>query len=395
MSLEIKDELYTLKDMLDEIPDPREKRGIRYKHSDLLLLMIYAILSGFSTGVDISDYVELNFDFFQRKINLRSVPSHDTFLRILRITDFDHLANVLSKWLQINYPEIYKEYNGYKVLHIDGKSVRAASEKSKGEAPIYLLNSQYEGSTISVYSKRIGEKTNELGEIPDFLDMFDLEKTIVTIDAIGTNKKVIDKILSKNGNYLFQVKENQEKLYNCIKNEVQELENKNAFNSLDSSSLEVTKHGRCEKIRTTMIKDTSFIYEQLGLKSFYGTIAHVAVYDKHTEKIVNGEEEISDTRAYLITNLETLSVENMQNIKLSHWNLESQHWILDVQMNEDHSTARRGFSVENASALKKFCLRIKKYDEKYKDKSMKMFQYRNSLKIEELTELLFRKMTNE
>lgn len=67
MSLEIKDELYTLKDMLDEIPDPREKRGIRYKHSDLLLLMIYAILSGFSTGVDISDYVELNFDFFQKK----------------------------------------------------------------------------------------------------------------------------------------------------------------------------------------------------------------------------------------------------------------------------------------------------------------------------------------
>ena len=63
-------------------------------------------------------------------------------------------------------------------------------------------------------------------------------------------------------------------------------------------------------------------------------------------------------------------------------------------MNEDHSTARRGFSVENASALKKFCLRIKKYDEKYKDKSMKMFQNGNSLKIEELTKLLFKKIVN-
>lgn len=385
------DETKNLREALSSIPDPRKERGVRYKYCDLILLIIYAILSGFSTGVDIEFYVEENFEYFQKMIGLKNVPSHDTFSRIMRITNFDNLASVLSTWLVKYYPETYKKYQEKKVLHLDGKAICAASEKSKGEEPIYLLNAMYEGGSISVYSKRVGEKTNEIGELPTFLNQFNLEETIVTIDAIGTNENIIKAIIDKKGHYLLQVKDNQSNLKIEIEKEIENLKLKNEYEKLETAQLELTGHGRHEIIKTTLIKNTQFIFEKLGLKSFYGTIAHVAVFDKTTEKLVDGHNQTTNTRALLITNLEGLSAENIQSIKLSHWNIEAQHWILDVQLNEDLNTARRDNSIENASAIKKFCLWIKKQDKEIDQSkiNVKRFAYKNTMNIERISKLLF------
>ena len=385
------DETKNLREALSSIPDPRKERGVRYKYCDLILLIIYAILSGFSTGVDIEFYVEENFEYFQKMIGLKNVPSHDTFSRIIRITNFDNLASVLSTWLVKYYPETYKKYQEKKVLHFDGKAIRAASEKSKGEEPIYLLNAMYEGGSISVYSKRVGEKTNEIGELPTFLNQFNLEETIVTTDAISTNENIIKAIIDKKGHYLLQVKDNQSNLKIEIEKEIENLKLKNEYEKLETAQLELTGHGRYEIIKTTLIKNTQFIFEKLGLKSFCGTIAHVAVFDKTTEKLVDGHNQTTNTRALLITNLEGLSAESIQSIKLSHWNIEAQHWILDVQLNEDLNTARRDNSIENASAIKKFCLLIKKQDKEIDQSkiNVKRFAYKNAMNIERITKLLF------
>ena len=389
--MNLENETGNLREILETIPDPRKSRGVRYKYSDLILMIIYAVLSGFTTGIDIEFYVEDNYEYFKKMIDLKHVPSHDTFSRILRMTNFEELAKALSSWLVKYYPETYKKYQDMKILHIDGKASRAASEKSKGENPIYLLNAMYEGGSISVYSKKVGSKTNELGELPDFLDQFQLENTIVTIDAIGTNEKIINKIIEKKGNYLFQVKDNQLNLKRTIEEEIERLEKTNKFKDLDTTTIEQNQHGRYEKITTTMIKNTEFIYKKLGLKSFYGTIAHVAVYDKVTKRLIDGKEQVSKTRALLITSLEQLSVENIQNIKLSHWNIEAHHWILDIQLNEDKSTARRDNSVENTSALKKFCLWLKKQDKDIDQSrvTVKRFNYLNASNIERISKLLF------
>lgn len=324
-------------------------------------------------------------------IGLKNVPSHDTFSRIMRITNFDNLASVLSTWLVKYYPETYKKYQEKKVLHLDGKAIRAASEKSKGEEPIYLLNAMYESGSISVYSKRVGEKTNEIGELPTFLNQFNLEETIVTIDAIGTNENIIKAIIDKKGHYLLQVKDNQSNLKIEIEKAIENLKLKNEYEKLERAQLELTDHGRHEIIKTALIKNTQFIFEKLGLKSFYGTIAHVAVFDKTTEKLVDGHNQTTNTRALLITNLEGLSAESIQSIKLSHWNIEAQHWILDVQLNEDLNTARRDNSIKNTSAIKKFCLWIKKQDKEIDQSkiNVKRFAYKNAMNIERISKLLF------
>lgn len=139
------DESRDLIEILGEVPDPRKARGVRYQFSHLLLICIYAVLSGHSEGVEIAYYAELNFEYFSELLEIGKIPSHDTFSRVLQFTDFKALSSSLGEWLMESFPAIYEKYQDRKVLHIDGKAVRAASEKSKGEKPIYHLNAMYEG----------------------------------------------------------------------------------------------------------------------------------------------------------------------------------------------------------------------------------------------------------
>ena len=209
--------------LLEQIEDPRHARGIRYRFADLLLICIYAVLAGHSEGSDIAFYAELNFEYFKEKTQIKRVPSHDTFSRLLRMVNFEGLSSSLGAWLEEMFPEICKKYKDMKILRVDGKAVRAASEKGKGEKPRYLLNAMYEGESIGLKVKEVGEKENEISCLPEYLKLFELNKTIVTIDAIGCNQPVIQAILDGGGSYVIPVKENQKRLLRAIKEEVERL----------------------------------------------------------------------------------------------------------------------------------------------------------------------------
>lgn len=148
--MKYEDEYMNLMEILEAVPDPRRARGVRYRFSHLLLMCIYAILAGHSDATEIAYYAELNFDYFQDLLHIDKIPSYDTFSGVLRFTDFEKLSGSLGEWLRENFAEIYERYQDKKVLHIDGKAVKAASEKSNGERPLYHLNAMYEGGSIGV-----------------------------------------------------------------------------------------------------------------------------------------------------------------------------------------------------------------------------------------------------
>lgn len=284
------DETGKLLEILGEIPDPGYARGVRYRFSDLLLMCIYAVLAGYSDAVEIAYYVEINFEYFKELLGIETVPSHDTFSRVLRFTDFEALSTSLGRWLRENFPKLYEKHRDKKILHIDGKAVRAASEKTKGEKAIYHLNAMYEGESIGVEIKRVGEKENEISCLPEYLKQFHLSDTVVTMDAMGCNRTVIEAVQGGGGNYVLPVKENQKNLYETIKEETEKLEKEKGWDKLDRTETLNKGHGRIEKIVFRMLPDTSFIYEKLGLKSFYGTIAKVGIMDKRIEAFKEGKE---------------------------------------------------------------------------------------------------------
>lgn len=383
---------------LSKLDDPRKDKGKRYKLKDLILLTLYASLSGQFTSIDIVDFVEDTFDYFHELIGLKSVPSHDTFSRIMRLIDYNQLANVLGEWLSECYPELKLKINDKEILHIDGKAIKAAAKKSAGEKPVYLFNAMYEGGSISLETVQIGDKENEISSIKEILDLFNIEDTIVTVDAIGCNNTVINEIVSRKGSYLIPVKDNAKKLKNAIKEEIVRLKStllkkdktKSLYDILDKTVYQTSSHGREETYKAALLTDTAFIYEKFGTSGYYGTIGRIMVIEKETKYKDQGKEKVDKTITYSITDLESINVKDLLRVKLSHWNIEAQHWLLDVQLNEDRYTARKENAIVNGSILKRFCMRIKKEYCKDAKTSLHRFTTKNTRKIERITELLFK-----
>jgi len=380
---------------LERIPDPRSKRGIRYRFRDLLLIAVYSVLAGHSDAMEMEYYAELNFEYFHDLIGIDNVPSHDTFSRIMQMTDVLELGKNISQWIHESFPDIVERINGFKVLHVDGKAVCAAGTKTGNRSTVYNMNAMYEGEGISLYVKQIGEKENEISALPDYLDLFNLEETIVTIDAIGCNSTVINKIRKKKGHYLVPVKDNQPKLKSVIEKEVKRLEEQGEFEKLNSAERKLKEHGRIEVMKMHIIEDTAFVYDSLGMKSFYGSVARIGVIDKKTVKRENGTETESVQRSYVITDVESISVENMLKIKLSHWNVEAQHWILDVVLNEDRKTARKGNAVPSASILRRFCVLMRRYTPEFENRPLGRFLMANDHDIKRIEKILFTESQKE
>ena len=381
---------------LEQIRDPRKARGVRYRFADLLLMCIYSVLSGYSEATEIEGFVELRFDYFQELIHLEKVPSHDTFSRVMRYTNFEELMESLGSWVKQSYPELYERYSDRKVLHVDGKAVRAAREKSNGENPIYLLNAMYAGGSIEVEVDRIDAKHNEITALPNYLKQFNLKDTVVTIDAIGCCASVIEAIRKQGGNYLMPVKENQPRLNAVIKDKIAQMIEDGSYKMLDCVSERKQGHGRIEKTEFRLIKDTSFLYEELGTASFYGSIARIGVMDKTVEQKKDGSWTKATARTILITDIEdkNFTADAMYRIKQSHWDVEAQHWILDVQLREDRATARRDYAVQNGAILRRFCMMVRKHDEEYAKKPFKRFLQANVIHPERIENLLFNRVVN-
>ena len=390
-----RDDCRDLMEVLEEVPDPRSARGVRYRFSHLLLMCVYAVLAGHSASVEIAYYAELNFEYFRELLKIEKIPSHDTFSRVLRFTDFEKLSVSLGEWLKENFPTVYEKYQDRKVLHIDGKAVRAASEKSKGEKPVYHLNAMYEGESIGVMVKRVGDKENESSCLPDYLGVFELSNTVITMDAMGCNQTVIKAIKKGGGNYVLPVKENQKKLLAVINEEIKKLAEDKKWDGLDCTETLHKEHGRIEKVVFRMLSDTGFLYERLGLESFYGTIARIGIMDKTTEMIKDGEEIKTTNRSIYITDVEEITVEMMQKIRAAHWNIEMQHWLLDIQLKEDQQTARKDDAVTNGTILRRFCMMVKKQDEELSGKPMKRFLMANEHDPNRIERLLFKSVTQK
>lgn len=390
-----RDESWELMEILEEVPDPRCARGVRYPFAHLLLMCVYAVLAGHSAAMEIAYYVELNFEYFRELLKIEKIPSHDTFSRVLRYTDFGALSSSLGEWLKGNFPEVYERYQDKKALHIDGKAVRGASEKSKGEKPVYHLNAMYEGGAIGVGIKRVGEKENEISGLPDYLKQFDLTDTIVTMDAMGCNQTIIKAIRKGGGNYVLPVKENQKKLWETINEEIEKIIKKGMWDNLERTEVVQKGHGRIEKVVFRMLSDTSFVYEKLGLKSFYGTIARIGVMDKTVEIMKEGEEVKTKNRSIFITDVEDITAGIMQKIRAAHWNIEMQHWLLDIQLKEDQQTARKDDAVTNGSILRRFCMALKKQDAELSSKPMKRFLMANEHDPNRIEKLLFKNIAQE
>ena len=333
-----------------DLHDPRAERTREHLLEEILLITIAAILSGANGWNEIEDYAHSKHVWFKSFLTLPSgIPSHDTFNRVFSALDPEELEKGFVAWVS----SIAKLTAG-EVVAIDGKTLRGASEPSKKgpdkKAIVHMVSAWANTNSLVLGQRRVDEKSNEITAIPKLLDALELSGTVVTIDAMGCQRAIAEKIVAKKADYILAVKENQGHLLEEIKDSFQML-------TADAVSEEIDYgHGRVEQRICSVIADLSLLEKPLEWASLQGIVRIQSErFHKATGKT---ETEIR----YYITSLEPDATRLNCSIR-QHWGIENKlHWVLDVGFGEDLDRKRAGHAAQNYSVLNRIALNLLKQD---------------------------------
>ena len=333
-----------LYDLLGRINDPRRDLGKLHPLKDILLIGILSVISGANTWNEMEYYATAKEEFLKTFLELpNGIPSHDTFNRVFSIIDSEQFEEIFMQWVSL-----LAEIKPGQVISLDGKTIRGAKEHGK-KSLIHIVSAWANANNMVLGQVKTDVKSNEITAIPKLLEVLEIEKTIISIDAMGTQKNIANKIIEKGADYILAVKENQPSLLEKIVDE---------FKFYEPASVDTNEdigHGRIEKRVCSVITDFQFIEDDnqwARLKSI--------IKIESTREFKNSDKKTEKAVRYYISSL-TNSAEEFQKQIRSHWGIENKlHWILDVAFGEDASRKRKDNAAQNFSILSKIALNLLK-----------------------------------
>lgn len=255
------------------------------------------------------------------------------------------------------------------VVAIDGKTLRRSHDKSNGKSAIHMVSAWASTNGIVLGQVKTDDKSNEITAIPELIKTLELEGCIVTIDAMGCQKKIAATIIDKNADYIFSLKGNQSNLHENIKLYFPEqVKEKFKGSSFDYYETIDGEHGRIEVRRYWTTSDIDWLQGKENWKNLK-TICMV-----QRERDIAGKVE--KETSYYISSIDS-DAKKFGNAVRNHWGIEnSLHWVLDVSFREDESRIRRGKAPENFAVLRHIALNLIKKETSLK-KSIKSKRLRS------------------
>lgn len=359
------------------LEDSRDERGKKYKLIDILIMTIYGLLCGLKDFTNIADFMKLKEDYFTKLLNLENgSPSHDCLSDLYASIDPKQFMKIFIEWTK----DILEKKTGKKIS-IDGKAIKSATDKiNNGNIP-YIVSSFIGEIGLSMGEVKVDDKSNEITAIPELLDLLDIEGATITIDAIGTQEDIVNKIVNKGGHYVLPVKDNQRILKKEIKSQFDSYNNLLGNPEVFHKSTVDKDHGRIEEREYYLTYNTSKITDKEKWKTV-NAVAYMRV--TRTEQ---DETTITDNY-YIIEN--KIEIDKLIDAIGDHWNIEcGLHWRLDVILDEDHSTNKVGNSIENLSIIRKIIFNLASLDNRFGKVPLQRKLTRYMLDFENIEKLIF------
>lgn len=390
---------------LETIDDPRDNRGKLHRLIDIFILTIYGSLWGHTDFTNMAADLKYHEAFFTNLLGLpHGIPSHDTFSAVFSVISPEEFLECFIGWIVG-----IMNTKGKQVV-LDGKAVRAACDKIHNGRVPYLVNAYVLEAGLCIGQIRIDDKTNEIKGIPEMIGWLDLEGAVVTIDAIGCQKEIVELLIEKGADFVLSVKDNQEILHDDI---LLELETKILEKQAEDERI---KRSREKGLQIeTPINDQFDVYEEyerghsrIERRTYYILNSNACVngaiwpYVKSVGMVIRERLVIKrDSSGEILEGTPTverevyimskeMDAQEFASYVRGHWRIEnSLHWVLDDFFCEDRCTARIGHATENLAMMRKIVYDLMKLDENVKNKSMKGKQvyYRNN--PEAIRELIF------
>jgi len=333
-----------------EIDDDREPWRVVYPLTEVLMLLTCATIASCDDFEDIVEWGEHHLDFLRRFSAFHfGIPCVRWLQTLVNRIDPVLFGRCFESWIKALWPDRHD------LIAIDGKTSRRTHDTRKGLKALHTLSAYASNARLVLGQLSVPEKTNEITAIPELLDHLaetdQLKGALVTIDAMGCQVAIADKIVEHQADYLLALKGNQPNL---------EAEVADYFRSAPAEEL-VSKttvekgHGRIETRTYTASSKVDWIVSE---RSYPGEPRFTTI--KTLVKVVS-RTELSDrcrfdTRLYISS--APLDIDRLANGARGHWGVESMHWLLDVEFKDDLSRYRSGHGAKNMAVVRRFALNL-------------------------------------
>ena len=200
------------------VPDPRKRRGVRFASAAILAVVVAAVASGCRSFVAIGKWsADAPRDVLATLGVGGPAPSEKTIRVQLNQIDATALSDSIGRWLRPR-ADRRRAKRTRTVIAVDGKTTRGARLASAGDlvAP-HLLAAFEHGTGVVLGQRQIGDKGSEIAELPRLLDGIDIAGTVVTADALHTQRTHVEYLDRRGADWVFTVKSNQPTLLKALK----------------------------------------------------------------------------------------------------------------------------------------------------------------------------------
>lgn len=337
-----------------ELKDDREPWRILYPLREVLLLTTCATIAACDDFDDIVAWGEEHLDFLRQFSAFHhGVPCERWLRSLVNRLDPTLFGRCFTDWVRALWPERHD------FIAIDGKTARRTHDRRKGLKALHTLSAYASTARLTLAQTSVPEKTNEITAIPDLLDELaendQLEGALVSIDAMGCQVEIADKIVAHKADYLLALKGNQPTLETDV---VQYFQTAPAAELVTTTTVE-KGHGRIETRIYTASDEVDWIASD---RSYPGEprFTTIRTLVKVHSRIEYVDRCSFDTRFYISS--APLDIERIARAARSHWGIESMHWLLDVEFKDDLSRYRTGNGAKNMAVVRRFALNLVRAD---------------------------------
>ena len=314
-----------------KLQDPRIERKKLHALMDILVLTICAVASGAEGWEGIAEFGHAKLEWLRRFIPLKNgVPSHDCIGYVISRLSPEGFRRCFMRWT-----EGVREKTAGEVIAVDGKTARGSRDRAKNRNPLHMVSAWADAKRLVLGQEGTEEKSNEITAIPKLLALLDLHGCIVTIDAMGCQRAIAERIVEQGGDYVLGLKGNQGSLHEAVEEYFTTAQAADFKNVPYSYTEEVdNEHGRLE-IRRYWITEDLCTLPRTELWKGLRSIGPV-------ERECWVGETRSIERRYFINSI-AADAKRFAHAVRGHWSVENRlHWRLNVVFREDESRLRKG-----------------------------------------------------
>lgn len=341
----------------EDLSDPRILKKTDHKLIDIIVIAICAVICGADKWTQIETFGNTRYEWLKTFLELSNgIPSHDTFGRIFAIMSPVKFQNCFRSWIE----DVFSLTSG-EVVAIDGKTLRRSFSKKDNKSALHMVHAWATANGVLLGQQATEEKSNEITAIPQLLETLTLKGCIVTIDAMGCQKKIAKTIIESEADYVLAVKGNQGELYETIQDAFLLAQDK-SFKNMQYDHYQSVDggHGRVET-RTCHVLSAKCLYPE---QSQWNNLQSVVLLE--SEVVQKNTGECTKESRYYISSLQ-IDAAVIANAIRQHWAVENNlHWCLDVTFREDECRSRAGDSAENFSLLRKIALMLLRKEKTFK-----------------------------